>query len=291
MDYAIVIPAYNEEDFLEITLESVVHQNKLPITCVVVDDGSTDSTSDIANEYAENYDFIEVVKHSSHNKAHSPGAKIIRAFYKGFAKVNDDEIDVIVKLDADIALPKNYFERSLKHFERDSDIGLTGGVCYVFENDEWVPEKVSNDDHVRGPIKAYRKECLESIGGIPVHIGWDTLDEYLAKYNGWKVHVDKSLKVKHFRPTGQKNFFSVHYKTGKTLYKMRYRFVLTLLTCFKIGLNRRPYILSGFIAFMGFLFAFIKNEDYFINAEVGEFIRKERWKGVIRKLSNKSNNK
>ena len=49
---SIVIPAYNHARFLEDTLRSVQQQSFRDWECVVVDDGSTDGTSAIAQRYA-----------------------------------------------------------------------------------------------------------------------------------------------------------------------------------------------------------------------------------------------
>jgi glycosyltransferase involved in cell wall biosynthesis len=49
--YALITAAHNEQDFIEKTIESVLRQTVLPIRWVVVDDGSTDKTSEIVKRY------------------------------------------------------------------------------------------------------------------------------------------------------------------------------------------------------------------------------------------------
>jgi hypothetical protein len=39
-------------------------------------------------------------------------------------------------------------------------------------------------------------------GGLKSSIGWDTIDEMLARYYGWKVVTIPDLYVKHLKPTG-----------------------------------------------------------------------------------------
>ena len=47
MKYYIIIPAYNEETFISLTLQSIVEQTVLPSKVVVVNDGSKDKTEEI----------------------------------------------------------------------------------------------------------------------------------------------------------------------------------------------------------------------------------------------------
>lgn len=55
-EISVIIPIYNVEEYLEECLDSVINQTKSNIEIVVVDDGSTDSSGEIAKAYAEKYD-------------------------------------------------------------------------------------------------------------------------------------------------------------------------------------------------------------------------------------------
>ena len=94
----------------------------------------------------------------------------------------DDNYDIIVKVDADLIFPKNYFETIIKHFESDDRIGMAGGFCYIEKNENWVLENLTDKDHIRGALKAYRKETFKQIGGLKPQMGWDTVDELLCKF-------------------------------------------------------------------------------------------------------------
>jgi len=171
MNYYIIIPAYNEEQFIELTLQSIVNQTILPKKVVIVDDNSTDKTFKIAENYAEKFSFIYAVKNNS-EAIHLPGSKVIKAFNKGLSQL-DDEYDVIVKLDSDLILPLNYFETILNHFKSDNSIGMAGGFCYIEKNNEWILESLTDKDHIRGALKAYRKEAFKQIGGLKPAMGWE----------------------------------------------------------------------------------------------------------------------
>jgi len=59
--YVLVTPSRNEEKLIGKTIESVAQQTVLPLKWVIVNDGSTDSTGTIAERYAAQYAWIEVV--------------------------------------------------------------------------------------------------------------------------------------------------------------------------------------------------------------------------------------
>ncbi|HBK82504.1 MAG TPA: glycosyl transferase family 2, partial [Flavobacterium sp.] len=142
MKYYIVIPTYNEENFISLTLQSLVQQTILPKKIVVVNDNSTDSTPDIVSTFAQKFPFISLVNKNSEN-IHLPGSKVVQAFQKGLETL-DENYDFIVKADADLIFPNHYFETIGKHFESDSTIGMVGGFCYINKNDAWVLENLTD---------------------------------------------------------------------------------------------------------------------------------------------------
>ncbi len=121
MRYYIVIPTYNEEQFIALTLQSLAEQTIVPTKVVVVNDSSTDSTPDIVSDFAKKYPWITLVNKTS-DAIHLPGSKVIQAFQKGLESI-DEDYDLIVKLDADLIFPPNYFETIIRHFESDAAIG------------------------------------------------------------------------------------------------------------------------------------------------------------------------
>ena len=125
MKYYIVIPSYNEEALISLTLQSLISQTVLPSKIVVVNDNSTDKTAEIVLDFAKENPFITLVNKTSET-IHLPGSKVIQAFQKGFESL-DENYDLIVKIDADLIFPANYFETIIKHFESDSTIGMAGG--------------------------------------------------------------------------------------------------------------------------------------------------------------------
>ena len=281
MNFRIIIPAHNEEVFIKQTLDSLVKQTLLPKHVVVVNDNSTDDTKQIVEEFASKYNWMSLVNITSSNK-HLPGTKIIHAFYKGY-ELLDDDYDVICKFDADLIFPKNYLEQLAFHFNANNKLGMVSGFCYIEKNNQWILENLTRKDHIRGALKAYRKACFEQIGKLKPSMGWDTIDELLAKYYGWELLTDETLHVKHLKPTGISYNKASKHLQGEAMYKMRYGFVITLISALKLAYKKRSYSLfKDYMA--GFFKAKKERLPFLVSEEQGKFIRDIRWKGIKKRV-------
>lgn len=280
MNFYIVIPAHNEEAYIKQTLESLVTQTLLPKQLVVVNDHSTDKTQQIVERFVSKYNWISLVNTTSSDE-HLPGSKIIHAFNKGFETL-DDSYDVICKFDADLIFPNNYLEQLAFHFKTNEKLGMVSGFCYIEKNHQWVLENLTRKDHIRGALKAYRKACFEQIGKLKPSMGWDTVDELLAKFYGWEMLTDNSLHVKHLKPTGKNYNKASKHMQGEAMYKMRYGFWITLISALKLAYKKRSFkLFKDYMA--GFFKAKNEKLPFLVSEEQGEFIRKLRWKGMMGK--------
>ncbi|HLV45758.1 MAG TPA: glycosyltransferase family A protein [Flavobacterium sp.] len=281
MKYSVVIPAYNEEKFISETLDSLVRQTVRPQEVVVVDDNSTDNTRHIIEEFVLQYDYIRLLVNRSEAK-HLPGSKVINAFNQGLKHLQKD-FDFIVKLDADLVLPDNYFELIAAKFHADNKIGMVGGEAYIQKDNEWQVERLADKDHIRGAFKSYRKACFEQIGGLQPAMGWDTVDELLAKYYGWKVVVLIELHVKHLKPTGAVYDKSARYKQGKAFYRLGYGFWLTLIASVKLAWKKRkPALFLDYL--QGYQKAKQQQTPLLLTPEQARFVRKYRWQRIKNKI-------
>jgi glycosyltransferase involved in cell wall biosynthesis len=281
MTYILIIPAYNEEQFIALTLQSILDQTILPKKVIIVNDNSTDKTAEIVADFAVKHSFFSLLNTSS-TAVHLPGSKVINAFNKGLEIIEDD-YDFIVKLDADLILPKNYFKTIIKHFQSDTNIGMVGGFAYIEKNGDWILENLTDKDHIRGAFKAYRKECFIEIGKLKPAMGWDTVDELLCRFYGWKIKTDETLKVKHLKPTGANYNKSARYKQGEAFYKLGYGFLITAIAAAKLALKKKKPLL--FIDYMvGFWKAKSSNMPLLVTKEQAQFIRKYRWQKMKSKI-------
>lgn len=281
MNFYIIIPAHNEESSIGITLDSLVNQTLLPKRIVVVNDNSTDKTQDIVESYTSKYPWIQLINSKSSNE-HLPGSKIIHAFYKGYETL-DEDYDVLCKFDADLIFPNNYIEQLSNHFNKNVKLGMVSGFCYIEKNGEWVLENLTRKNHVRGALKAYKKDCFLQIGKLKRSMGWDTVDELLARFYGWELLTNESLHVKHLKPTGMSYNKASKYLQGEAMYKMRYGFTITLISALKLAYKKGSLVL--FKDYLEGYFKAKKNKIAFLVTEdEGKFIRNLRWKGMLNKF-------
>lgn len=281
MDFYIVIPCHNEAAFIKKTLDSLVRQTLLPKKIVVVNDQSTDESAAIISAFVKAHPFIHLINNKS-SDAHLPGSKVIQAFKKGYDTL-DEHYDIICKFDADLIFPSKYLEKIASYFSTNDQLGMAGGFCYVEKDGRWVLENLTNKDHIRGALKAYRKECFYQIGGLKPAMGWDTVDELLAQYHGWQIQTDQSLHVKHLKPTGNTYNKAAQYKQGEAFYGMRYGFWLTLIAATKLASRKGDFrLLLNYMR--GYARAQKRRTNFLVSDKEGAFIRKIRWAGIRSKL-------
>jgi glycosyltransferase involved in cell wall biosynthesis len=277
----IIIPAYNEAEFIGATLHSLINQSFPADKIVVVDDDSNDATPNIVAKFAAKHPEISLVKNSS-GGIHLPGSKVVNAFNKGLESL-DTSFNIICKFDADLIFPKNYLEKISFHFKQNPKTGMAGGFCEIQKNGDWVLENLTSKDHIRGALKAYRKACFNDIGRLKPAMGWDTVDELLAQYHGWEIKTDESLKVKHLKPTGKNYNKTSKHKQGTAFYRLRYGFVISVIASAKLAFKKKD---PGFFrdCMVGFMQAKNEKRPFLVTIEEGRFIRNLRWKKMQKKL-------
>lgn len=281
MNFYIVIPAHNEADSIALTLESLASQTLVPKQLVVVNDHSTDDTQAVVESIIKKHPWISIVNNHSSDE-HLPGSKIINAFNKGLQTLNDD-YDVICKFDADLIFPKNYLEQLAKHFSANPRLGMAAGFCYIEKDNNWILEDLTNKDHIRGALKAYRKQCFKDIGQLKPAMGWDTVDELLAKFYNWELLTDESLHVKHLKPTGASYNKNSKYMQGEAMYKMRYGLTITAISALKLAVKKKNLnLFNDYMA--GYFKAKKENLTPLVSEKQGAFIRKLRWDGMLKKF-------
>jgi len=160
---------------------------------------------------------------------------------------------------------------------------MAGGFAYIEKGGKWILENLTDKDHIRGAFKAYRKECFAQIGKLQPAMGWDTVDELLAKFYGWKVVTIPDLKVKHLKPTGANYSKAARYKQGEAFYALGYGFWITAIASGKLAwMKRKPLLALDYMR--GFWKARIAKKEMLVNAEQAAFVRRYRWGKMREKL-------
>lgn len=124
--YVLITPARNEEAHIGRLIQCVAAQTLAPVKYVIVSDGSTDRTDEIVEQHARELGFVELLRLEK-NERPGFGSKAL-AFNAGWERLWAQDFDFIANLDADISFEPCYFESLLEEFQKDPDLGLTGGT-------------------------------------------------------------------------------------------------------------------------------------------------------------------
>jgi glycosyltransferase involved in cell wall biosynthesis len=202
LTYAVVTPARNEAENLGRLADSLAAQTELPAVWLLVDNGSTDDTPEVAAAFAAEHPWARYL-HVPGEASPTRGGPVAQAFATGVAAL-DEPVDVVVKVDADISFDPDHFERLLERLAADPSLGIAGSTCYELEDGEWKPQHVTGN-RVRGAVRAYRQQCFQDVLPLENRPGWDGIDEMRAAARGWRSAGFTDLAFRHHRPVGRRD--------------------------------------------------------------------------------------
>ena len=273
-DYAVITPIRNEAELLPRTAESLISQAHPPKQWVIVENGSTDNTLEVANAYAAEYDWITVID-AGGDLGKGYATPPVRAFNIGREHLRERPT-ITAKLDGDLFLPAHYFRWVMETFARDETAGIVGGVNLGFDGRTWAPEPEARHN-ARGSNKAYRTDTLDAIGGLRPLMGWDGIDEYGARARGWRVHVLTELTVLHYRRIGDKlGWRKSRWDEGEGAYYMGYRLDFFLLRVAYRMLVSHPPMLGGLWMLAGYLGCVLRRRPRFEEKEAVRLLHEEQ---------------
>jgi glycosyltransferase involved in cell wall biosynthesis len=201
--FVLLTAAKNEESYIGEAISSVLRQTARPAAWFVLDDGSTDRTAGIIEEFARENPFIHLVRKEVGIKRDF-GAQY-RAIQDGYELARPLDFEFVGVQDADIA-PQSpeYYESLLAKFRENPKLGLAGGYIYERYAGAWRSREDNAGDSVAGGIQMFRRVCFEQIGGyVPlVYGGSDWLAQIDARMAGWEARAFPELPAYHYRPTG-----------------------------------------------------------------------------------------
>jgi glycosyltransferase involved in cell wall biosynthesis len=281
--YVIITAARDEAVYIKETIKSITSQTILPVKWVVVDDGSTDETGEIIDDFSKRYGWIVPI-HRQNRGFRAAGGGVIEAFYEGYAEVCKEEWDFIVKLDADLLFENNYFAECFKKFMQNSKLGIGGGEIYNRADSKIVKER-NPHFHVRGATKIYRKKCWVSIGELIKAPGWDTLDEVKANMLGWETYTFHDIHIIQLKQTGSadgswKNWV----KNGRGSYISCYHPIYVIGKCIKkLFLDLNLVAVAGL--FWGFFSSYLLKVDQISDDNLKRYIRQQQIRKILMRKS------
>jgi len=282
--YIIITPAYNEAEYIRQTIKGVLAQSVLPHKWVIVDDGSTDDTAKVIQKHTEEYKWIRYV-YRTKETSQSYYSSNVYAIIAGYEKFKDLDYDFLATLDADISLPKDYYEQIFDRFSQDKKLGVASGVYQNMVNDKLY--RVLNDRRsTPKAIQVFRKECFEQIGGyLPLKYGGeDTCSCVMARMKGWKTWSFPELCVVHNRPVGTghtSNLLKVRFRNGLNEYGLATHPLFMLVKSLRRCIKERPFISGGLARIAGFIYGYFLREKRQIPDDMVRFIRQEQMRRLF----------
>jgi glycosyltransferase involved in cell wall biosynthesis len=274
--YLLISPCRDEAQYLRRTLDSVAVQSAPPALWVVVDDGSTDGTTAILEEYARRLPYLRVVRRTDRGRR-QVGPGVIEAFYAGLETVRPEDFDYLCKLDMDLVLPVRYFELLMQRMESDPRVGTTSGKPWFVQPQRGaLAPEVCGDEMSAGMTKFYRVACFKEIGGFVRQVMWDGIDCHRARMLGWIAEsVDlEPIRFVHLRPQGasQKGICTGRLRAGFGQYFMG----TSPLYCLARAVSQLPAhpVLIGSVAMLwGYLRSWLKGLPRYDDLKFRRFLR------------------
>lgn len=233
---SVIIPINNVENYLKNCLESIIHQTLQEIEIICVNDGSTDGSQQILEEYAQNDDRIQIINKENvgAGAARNTGMEVAKGEYIGFIDSDDwIELDTYEKFyknaksqNSDIVMcPINLFDDSSHKLTKDDKYDLPYFTLEYLDkqfDNRIFNYKDTNDFLFRICVapwnKIYRTEFLTSINAkFPENLIFEDMpffyETYLQAHNVslirdflyfYRINRPVSIKSK-----ADKNFFDI----------------------------------------------------------------------------------
>lgn len=293
--YCVISPCRDEATYARRTLDSVTAQTVLPALWVIVDDGSTDETPNILEEYAKRFDYIRVVRRDNRG-TRRVGPGVVKAFEAGLRSVDLEQFNYVGKLDLDVDLPRRYFEILINRMEADPRLGTCSGKPYF-------PARSNRDKTLDGPLiseacgnemsvgmtKFYRVKCFQQIRGFVPQVMWDGIDCHRCRMLGWIACSwdDPELRFIHLRPMGSSHegILTGRMRAGFGQYFMGTSFLyMTASSLFRM--TRPPLIVGGMAMWWGYIRAMLSGASRYEDAQFRRFLRRYQWNCLLRGKTN-----
>ncbi|MEW2567028.1 bifunctional polysaccharide deacetylase/glycosyltransferase family 2 protein [Streptomyces sp. NPDC047070] len=226
---SVIVPAYNEKECIANTLRSLA-QSTHPIEIIVVDDGSTDGTKEIAE--ALGMPNVRVIRQENAGKP--------AALNNG---VRNASHDIVVMMDGDTVFEADTVRQLVQPFadpgvgavagnakvgNRNTIIGAWQHIEYVmgFNLDRRMYDLLRCMPTIPGAIGAFRREAVLAVGGMSEDTLAEDTDITIAMHReGWRVVYQEHAKAWTEAPGSLKQLWSQRYRwsygTMQALWKHR----------------------------------------------------------------------
>jgi len=176
---SIIMPVYNAEKYLRDAIDSMVIQSYPNIELIIINDGSTDSSELIIEEYAEKYPQIVVV--SRENKG------LIKTLNEGIAIAKGE---YIARMDADDISKYNRIEKQVAFMENNPEVMIAGCYFDILVENGTDCELLNSMYKLQRTINSFTNATEQNMfmGYVILHATWIIRKELLDKIGGYKEY-------------------------------------------------------------------------------------------------------
>lgn len=191
---SIVIPCYNVKKYLRDAVESAVQQTYRNIEIILVDDGSTDGTTELCDSFGEEYDNVSVI--------HKENGGLSSARNAGMTKSKGE---FLYFLDSDDFISDITIESLVRKMQRNDLDTILFGSSNVNENGKPIDEEPimqETDDRIYRGIEAYEAFLNKDIYAacVPFHFYKRAfLNEFSLTFEDGIIHEDEYFSFSVYR--------------------------------------------------------------------------------------------
>ncbi|MFC7307265.1 bifunctional polysaccharide deacetylase/glycosyltransferase family 2 protein [Streptomyces monticola] len=213
----VLVPAYNEEKGIESTLRSLLASTHRQLQIVVIDDGSTDRTADVAEAVRDPR--VTVVRQANAGKAEALNTGLAHARHHIVVMVDADtvlEADAIRRLIQPLAHP------AVGAVSGNTKVGNRRGLlgrwqhleyCFGFNLDRRMFEVLECMITVPGAIGAFRRDAALGVGGVSTDTLAEDTDLTMALWRaGWRVVYEETAVAWTEVPTSLRQLWRQRYR-------------------------------------------------------------------------------
>lgn len=284
--YVLLTPARNEAENLPMVVERVRAQEHQPMRWLVVDDGSTDRTPKLLEEYTESIPWISTVRldrNGSEYDSQYGYAEVVSAGLERAARDHEAEwgrCEYVGILDCDILIRDDYFSTLVTELRSTTRGGIISGLLHERDRRDGA------EGNPWGGAMLFDRQCLADIGGYPIAPSPDAVFRVKAEKRGWKTYkTDETCGLQLRSPHSARGIWTGYKREGESLYFLNYHPVNALLAGVYHCLRAPHY--QGVAYLYGYARARIRGDGQISDREVREHYGEERFDDLKQRITTK----
>lgn len=255
MNYLLLTVVRDEAEHLPKVIESIRKQTQLPELWLIVDDGSRDGTKDILASIEEKW-LVTKRLHERPPKSLVHYSQLLAEYANYAAKMTAQRKlswEALAIVDGDSIPEPKYFATLAAALVKDEKKGIISGELV----EPGAMGKISHRHSIPwGAAVIYRRDCLETIGGLSPTPSHSSVEITLAQARGWHTEINEEVCFEHLRPMGSSSgWYRGHVAIGGAARWLGMPLTFALAKAIRLTLSRHPSrgpgYLTGYLGWRG----------------------------------------